>query len=55
MQDGPMVAYASRQLRKHKEHYQTLDLELAVVVHANKIWRYYLVERDLNSTQIIRI
>jgi hypothetical protein len=34
MQDGHVVAYASRQLRTHEEHYPTPDLELAVVVHA---------------------
>jgi hypothetical protein len=44
MQDGPMVAYASRQLRKRQEYYPTPNLELAVVVHALKIWRYYLME-----------
>jgi hypothetical protein len=37
MQDGHMVAYASRQLRKHEAHYLTHDLELAVIVHALKI------------------
>jgi hypothetical protein len=45
MQDGPAVAYASRQLRKREEHYLTPNLELAVVVHALKIWRYYLMEK----------
>jgi hypothetical protein len=30
MQDGHVVAYASRQLRKHEEKYPTHDLELAV-------------------------
>jgi hypothetical protein len=43
MQDGNMVAYASRQLRKHEAHYPTHDLELPVVVHALKIWRNYLM------------
>jgi hypothetical protein len=43
MQDGHVVAYASRQLRKHEEHYPTHDLELAAVVHALKIWRHYLI------------
>jgi ribonuclease HI len=42
-QDGHMVAYASRQLRKHEAHYPTHDLELAAVVHALKIWRHYLM------------
>jgi hypothetical protein len=43
VQDGHMVAYASRQLRKHEAHYSTHDLELAAVVHALKIWRHYFM------------
>jgi hypothetical protein len=43
MQEGHVVAYASRQLRKHEVNYPTHDLELAVVVHALKIWRHYLI------------
>jgi hypothetical protein len=43
MQDGRVVAYAARQLRKHGVNYPTHDLELAVVVHALKIWRHYLI------------
>nr|ABA97610.1 retrotransposon protein, putative, Ty3-gypsy subclass [Oryza sativa Japonica Group] len=43
MQDGKVVAYASRQLRPHEENYPTYDLELAAVVHALKIWRHYLI------------
>jgi hypothetical protein len=43
MQDGPLVAYASRQLRKHEEHYPTPDLELADLVHTLKVWRHYLM------------
>jgi hypothetical protein len=37
MQEGKVVAYASRQLRKHELNYPTHDLELAAVVHALKI------------------
>jgi hypothetical protein len=37
MQEGRVVLYASRQLRKHEENYTTHDLELAAVVHALKI------------------
>jgi hypothetical protein len=37
MQDGHVVAYASRQLWKHEAHYLTQDLELAAIVHALKI------------------
>ena len=37
MQEGRVVAYASRQLRKHELNYPTHDLELTAVVHALKI------------------
>ena len=42
MQHGKVIAYSSRQLRKHEKHYPTNDLELEVVVHAHKIWSHYL-------------
>src|SRR6185503_8865531 len=44
MQDGKVIAYASRQLRPHVQNYPTHDLEFAAVVHALKIWRHYLIE-----------
>jgi hypothetical protein len=43
MQEGRVIAYASRQVRRHEEHYPTHDLELAAVVHALKIWHHYLL------------
>jgi hypothetical protein len=43
MQDDHVVAYVSRQLRKHEEKYLTHILELATVVHALKIWRHYII------------
>jgi hypothetical protein len=43
MQEGHMIAYMSRELRKHELNYPTHDLELAVVVHALKIWRHYIM------------
>jgi hypothetical protein len=43
MQEGRVIAYASRQLHRHEEHYPTHDLELATVVHALKIWRHYML------------
>jgi hypothetical protein len=42
IQQGRVVAYASRQLKDHEKNYPTRDLELAVVVHTLKIWRHYL-------------
>jgi hypothetical protein len=41
MQEELVVSHVSKQLRKHEENYPTHDLELAAVVHALKIWRYY--------------
>jgi hypothetical protein len=43
MQEGHVIAYASRQLRKHELNYPTHDLKLAAVVHALKIWRHYIM------------
>jgi hypothetical protein len=37
MQDGRAIAYASRKLQSHEEHYPTHDLEVLVVVHALKV------------------
>jgi ribonuclease HI len=48
MQEGQVVAYASRQLKRHEENYPTHDLELAAVVHALKIWRHYLLGNHCN-------
>jgi ribonuclease HI len=45
MQGGRVVAYASWQLKKHEVSYQNHDLELAVVVHALRIWRHYLMAK----------
>jgi hypothetical protein len=48
MQEGRVIAYTSRQLRKHEVNYPTHDLELAVVVHALKVWRHYLLGNVCN-------
>ncbi|GJS20549.1 putative reverse transcriptase domain-containing protein [Tanacetum coccineum] len=42
MQKEKVIAYASRQLKIHKNNYTTHDLELRVVVFALKMWRHYL-------------
>ena len=42
MQNGKVIAYASRQLKPHEKNYPTHDLELAAVIFALKIWRHYL-------------
>ena len=42
VQHGKVIAYASRQLKSHEKNYPAHDLELASVVFALKIGRYYL-------------
>ena len=43
MQSRRVVAYGFRQLKNHEQNYPTHDLELAAIVFALKIWRYYLI------------
>ncbi|KAA3461932.1 integrase [Gossypium australe] len=42
MQEGKVIAYASRQLKPHEKNYLTHDLELAAIVFTLKIWRHHL-------------
>ena len=42
MQHENVIAYASRQLKKHEQNYPTHDLELDTIVFALRIWRHYL-------------
>ncbi|XP_059312728.1 uncharacterized protein LOC132063953 [Lycium ferocissimum] len=41
MQNGKVITYASRQLKKHEKNYPTHNLELDAMVFALKIWRHY--------------
>ena len=45
MQEGGVIAYASRKLKKHEDLYAMHDLELAAVMLALKLWRHYLIGR----------
>ncbi|GKE37389.1 putative reverse transcriptase domain-containing protein, partial [Tanacetum coccineum] len=42
MQREKVIAYASRQLKIHKNNYTTHDLELGAIVFTLKMWRHYL-------------
>ena len=55
MQEGKVVAYASRQLKPHEKNYPTHDLELAAIVFALKIWRHYLYGEKCSSTPITNV
>jgi hypothetical protein len=45
MQDGRVIAYVLRKLRRHEENYATHDLELLAIVYALRVWRHYLIGR----------
>ncbi|KAL0539548.1 hypothetical protein IC582_023763 [Cucumis melo] len=47
MEQGKVVAYASRQLKSHEQNYPTHDLELEAVVFALKIWRHYVYGKKI--------
>ena len=41
MQNGRVITYASRRLKKHEQNYPTHDLEVVVVIFTLKNWRHY--------------
>jgi hypothetical protein len=43
MQEGGVILYSSRKLRRQEEHYPTHDLELAAVVMALRTCHHYLL------------
>jgi hypothetical protein len=43
MQEGRVISYSLRQLRRHEEHYPTHDLESAAVVMAFMTSHHYLI------------
>jgi hypothetical protein len=45
MQEGQVITYISRKLRRHEENYTTHDLELLAIVYALRVWRHYLIRR----------
>ena len=55
MQEGKVVAYASRQLKPHENNYPMHDLELAAIVFALKIWRHFFMEKSVSSTPITKV
>ncbi|KAA3487577.1 DNA/RNA polymerases superfamily protein [Gossypium australe] len=44
MQEGKVIAYASRQLKPHEKSYPMHNLELAAIVFALKIWCHHLYD-----------
>ena len=54
MQEGKVVAYASRLLKPHEKNYPTNDLELVSIVFALKIWRHF-TKKSVSSTPITKV
>ncbi|GKB34582.1 putative reverse transcriptase domain-containing protein, partial [Tanacetum coccineum] len=52
MQREKVIAYASRQLKIHKNNYTTHDLELGAVVFALKMWRHYIKEENYGTENL---
>ncbi|KAA3484567.1 DNA/RNA polymerases superfamily protein [Gossypium australe] len=44
LNEGKVIAYASRQLKPHEKNYLTHDLELVAIVFTLKIWRHHLFD-----------
>ena len=55
LQAGRVIAYTSRQLKKHEANYPTHDLELAAVVFTLKIWRHYLYKETCQVSPTIKV
>jgi hypothetical protein len=43
--EGQVICYKSQKLKEHERNYVTHDFELAVVIHALKMWRHYIMGR----------
>ena len=52
IQNGKVIAYASRQLKVHEKNYPTHDLELPAVVYALKIWSMVFMLISSSTTKV---
>jgi hypothetical protein len=43
MQDGRVIAYISRNLRRHEETYAMHDLDFPTIIYALRVWKHYLI------------
>ena len=43
MHDNHVISYKYKNLKEHKRHHVTHDLELVTIIHALKMWRHYLI------------
>ena len=45
MHEGNVICFKSQNLKEHENNYVTHDLELAIIMHALKVWRHYVMGR----------
>ena len=45
LQNDHVIYYESQKLKEHEKNYPMHDLELATIIHALRMWRYYLMGR----------
>ena len=55
MQDGKVMAYASRQLKPYERNYPAHDLELAAVIFAFRFGDTFCLVKPMRYIQIIRV
>ncbi|KAA3469980.1 DNA/RNA polymerases superfamily protein [Gossypium australe] len=55
MQEGKVIAYASRKLKQHEKNYPTQDLELPAIVFALKIWLHHLYDLNLRQRRWLEL
>ena len=48
MKNINVIFYESIKLKEHEINYDTHELELEFIVHALRMWRHYLMGRNLN-------
>ncbi|XP_070057986.1 uncharacterized protein [Nicotiana tomentosiformis] len=53
MQEGRLIAYASRQLKPHEKNYPMHYLELAAIVHVLKILNHYLYGLSCENANVV--
>jgi hypothetical protein len=47
MQDGRVITYIWRKLRRHEENYTTHNLELLAIMYSLRVWRHYLIGQKI--------
>jgi len=47
MHEGKVINYQSYKLNENDHPYSAYDMELSSIVHALKVWRYYLLRKNI--------